>query len=227
MKKAFFFEIQQITDNILFDEFKKQTISFFYFQVDQKYYLFCYRQKSIDRIFLSQSVKVIQELNSKKRKIRSLKDFFLYALEIMENGKNYQSLNKNLQPFVCRKVKTIIRQNKKAALIKFLFPALELEVSNHSEDQIKNIKKIKNFETLLKSLQDKDQNGLNFITLGNLSEQEKTEIIERGFQLNQDGKISLKNYYQSRDQNSLFQFKRSQIKYETIRRTKIYSKLKS
>lgn len=34
MEKAFFFEIQQIIYNALFDDLKKQTISFSYFQVD-------------------------------------------------------------------------------------------------------------------------------------------------------------------------------------------------
>jgi hypothetical protein len=65
------------------------------------------------------------------------------------------------------------------------------------------------------------------IILENFSEQEKIEIIERGFQLNQEGKISLKEYYQSRDQNSLFQFKEYQIKYESIIRTQLYLRLKS
>lgn len=57
------------------------------------------------------------------------------------------------------------------------------------------------------STQYKDQNRLNFRTLGTISEPEKIEIIERGFQLNQEGKISLKKYYESRDQDSLFAFK--------------------
>ena len=62
-----------------------------------------------------------QELDSKKRKIRSLRGFFLYALEIMENGQDYEILETNLQPFFWRKVKDIIRQNKKDALQEFLF----------------------------------------------------------------------------------------------------------
>jgi len=33
-----------------------------------------------------------------------------------------------------------------------------------------------------------------FITLGKISEQEKIEIIQRGFQLQAEGKISLKKY---------------------------------
>jgi len=65
--------------------------------VDQKDYLFFSAQKSVDIDFLSQSVDVIQELDSKKRKIRS----FLYALEIMG-----------------RKVKNILRQ-----IQEFLFPS--------------------------------------------------------------------------------------------------------
>ena len=67
--------------------------------MDQNYYLFFYAQKSIDINFVYQSVEVIEELDSKQRKIRSLRGFFLYALEIMENGKDYEILSTNLQPF--------------------------------------------------------------------------------------------------------------------------------
>ncbi len=74
--------------------------------------------------------------------------------------------------------------------------------------------------------QDKAQNRLNFITLGRISEQEKIEIIQRGFQLQAEGKISLKKYYESTDPNSLFQSKGYSIKYESIRRTKLYQQLK-
>ena len=65
-----------------------------------------------------------------------------------------------------------------------------------------------------------------FITLGTISEQEKIEIIQRGFQLQAEGKISLKKYYESTDPNSLFQSKGYSIKYESIRRTKLYQSLK-
>ena len=70
------------------------------------------------------------------------------------------------------------------------------------------------------------QNTPKFVTLGKISEDEKIEIIQLGFQLNQEGKISLKKYYESTDSNSLFQLKGYSIKYETIRRTKLYQQLK-
>ena len=90
MTNVFFFQTQQIPDDtILFDEFKQQNIFYSYFQVDQNYYLFFYSQKSIDIHFLYQFVDVIQELDSKQRKIRSLRGFFLYALEIIENAQDY------------------------------------------------------------------------------------------------------------------------------------------
>ena len=73
MKNAFFFQTQQIHDNSnIFDQLKNQQIFFSYFQVDRNYYLFLYAQKSIDIHFLYQSIDVIQELDSKQRKIRSL-----------------------------------------------------------------------------------------------------------------------------------------------------------
>ena len=119
MNNTFFFQTQQITNHtILFNQLKEQNIFFSYFQVDQNYYLFLYAQKSIDIHFLYQSLDVIQELDSKQRKIRSLRGFFLYALEIIENAQDYEILSTNLQPFVWRKVKNIIRQNKKGSSYK-------------------------------------------------------------------------------------------------------------
>lgn len=58
MENAFFFQTQQIPDDaIIFDQFKNQTIFFYYFQVDRKYYhyLFFYTQKSIEIDFLYQA----------------------------------------------------------------------------------------------------------------------------------------------------------------------------
>jgi len=76
------------------------------------------------------------------------------------------------------------------------------------------------------SNEDKGLNQTNFITLGKISEDEKIEIIQKGFQLQAEGKISLKKYYESTDPNSLFQSKGYSIKYESIRRTKLYQSLK-
>jgi len=50
--------------------------------------------------------------------------------------------------------------------------------------------------------------------------------IQTGFQLQAEGKIPLKNYSESTDSNSLFQSKGYSIKYESIRRTKLYQQLK-
>ena len=78
----------------------------------------------------------------------------------------------------------------------------------------------------ISSNQDKGLNGSNFITLGKISEEEKIEIIQLGFQLQADGKISLKKYYESTNPNSLFQLKGYNIKYEVIRKDKLFRKLK-
>ena len=328
MNNAFFFQTQQIPDDTsLFDEFKQQKIFFSYFQVDQNYYLFVYSQADIQLDTIYQSVQLIQELDSKQRKIRSLRGFFLYALEIMETGKDYEILNTNLQPFFWKKVQNIIRQNKKAALHEFLFGSdngigdsyqgsrppvkilkilenkipnlqqqidslqerilqlenqiidsnqnvlseatrssqkvslisqqgdstlksekslqsanllsndskvnLEVKEPRHpiseslSEDKIRPLEPLSDSQQYnIPSDQEKAQNRVNFIALGRISEQEKIEIIQRGFQLQAEGKISLKKYYESTDPNSLVQSKGYSIKYESIRRTKLYQQLK-
>ena len=92
MQNIFFFQTQQISDSSIFNQFKEQKIFYSYFQVDQNYYLFLYSQKYIDIHFLYQFIDVIQELDSKQRRIRSFRGFFLYGLEIMEMGENYEIL---------------------------------------------------------------------------------------------------------------------------------------
>ena len=79
----------------------------------------------------------------------------------------------------------------------------------------------------LSSNQKQPQNEQNFITISQISEMEKIEIIQIGFQLQNQGKISLKKYYESTEEYSLFQLKGYRIKYESIRRTKLYQKLKT
>jgi len=74
--------------------------------------------------------------------------------------------------------------------------------------------------------QEKGLHAANFTTLSKISEEEKIEIIKLGFQLQNEGKISLKKYYEGTETDSLFQLKGYSIKYESIRRTKLYQQLK-
>lgn len=64
----------------------------------------------------------------------------------------------------------------------------------------------------------KDLTGANFMTLGKISEEGRLEIIKTGFQLQAEGKISLKKYYESTQKYSLFQSKGYNIKSDTIRK---------
>lgn len=131
--------------NSIFDQLKNKQLFFSYFQVDQNYYLFLYGQESIDIEFLYQSVDVIQELDKKKRAIRSLRGFFLYVLEIMDNRK-VQILKTNLKASFWRQLKKILEQNKKRVLLQFLF-------GSQQESDVEE--KIQNLETLVSSLQQK------------------------------------------------------------------------
>ena len=198
-------------------------------------------------------------MDSKQRKIRSLRGFFLYALEILENGKDYEILETNLQPFFWRKVKNIIRQNKKGALLEFLFgpsigPESAYKGSNSTlEEKIENLQqqvdslqeKVMNLELKNKNLKYDlsgtriDENTLSDTQMGpiiqkagilktpsDISRNELIEIIKRGFELQKDKKISLKKYYEGTEKYSLFQLRGYKIKYESIRRTKLYQSLK-
>ena len=140
---AFFFQIQPISDEtILFDQFQQQNIFYSYFQVEQNYYLFLYSQKFIDIDSIDPFIHIIQELDTKQRKISSLRGFFLYALEIFERTNNSQILKTNLKPSFWRNLKSILRQNKKIVLLQFLFGRRYSypPSSSHLEDQIQTLK---------------------------------------------------------------------------------------
>ena len=72
-------------------------------------------------------------------------------LEIMEKGEDCEILLTNLQPFFWKKVKDVIRQNKKGALQEFLFGSQLNQSINHSDLQ----EKIQIFQNQLNSLQQK------------------------------------------------------------------------
>lgn len=65
-----------------------------------------------------------------------------------------------------------------------------------------------------------------FITLSKITQQERIQIIQRGFRFQAQGAISLKKYYESTDPNSLYQWKGYSITYKSIQRTKLYQNLK-
>jgi hypothetical protein len=54
-------------------------------------------------------------------------------------------------------------------------------------------------ESSIISNQNEAQNSPNFITLSKIPEQDRIEIIQTGFQLQSEGPISLKKYYESTD----------------------------
>jgi len=72
----------------------------------------------------------------------------------------------------------------------------------------------------------KTENQFHFLPLSQIPEEEEIETILTGFQLQAIGKISLKKYYESTDPNSLFQLKTYFIKYEAIRKSKLYNQLR-
>ena len=73
----------------------------------------------------------------------------------MQTGKDFEILSTNLQPFFWRKVKNIIRQNKKGALQEFLFGSQLNHSINHSDSQNDLQEKIQILQNQLNSLQQK------------------------------------------------------------------------
>jgi len=199
---AFFFEIQQIPeDSKIFDELQNQQVCFSYFQVNQKYYLFVYQQKFIDIDRIEPFIHILDELDTKQRKIRSLRGFFLYALEILENGQDYQILKTNLQPSFWRKLKTILRQNKKIVLLQFLFGKDEDNILVNQGWNPAFDDRIQNLQNQINSLQQK------IIQLESKLENPKYALSEPSQPLESSKTIQQGDFYPGRKKGALFERK--------------------
>ena len=105
----------------------------------------------------------------------------------------------------------------------------DLESKSFSEESkidFKTLSHSQPYNINISSNEEKGHNRQNFVTLGRITEQERIEIIQKGYQLQAEGKISLKKYYESTDSNSLFQIHGYRLKYDSIRRIKLYEQLK-
>lgn len=132
MNYGFLFETEEI-DQKTFEKFEVEEISYCYFSASQKYYLFGFQKEVLDLNYICQLIQVKNHLDSRKRKIRSIRGFILYALDIMGEDKEFQILKTNLEPFFWKNVRRIINQNKKGGLENFLFPKeafQEVEIRN-------------------------------------------------------------------------------------------------
>ena len=122
MGNVYFFQIKEIAkDSLLLDEVKKQGIFFSYFQIDKEYYPILYNKKLIEIDSFLTNTDIIKELNSKKRKIRSISGFLLYALKIIQDEKLITVLKTNFQHLFWPRLKKAMKQNKKDSIAHFLF----------------------------------------------------------------------------------------------------------
>lgn len=216
MENVILFELEEIRDDSnIFKELKERKIFFSYFQVDQKYYLIIFAQQRFDPDFIYESVTQIKELNTKQRRIRSYRGFFLYALEIMEQGNSYQILETNLKPYFWTKVKSIINQNKRGELVEFLFdntPNL-IELQNQVEFLQERIKK----------LEQNSVDSSNFVSIKNISDEEVLEI----FKLSQESNMSYKEFFEGIGSKTLYQLKGYRINFNNLKRTQIFKRFKN
>jgi hypothetical protein len=60
-----------------------------------------------------------------------------------------------------------------------------------------------------------------------IPKQDLIEIIEKGFRLNQEGEIKLREYYEEKGKNTLFEDKKYSLKHGGVRNTKLYKDLNS
>lgn len=153
---SFFLKTEKIPDSeIFFSNLEKYRLKYYYFQVESTYYLFLFgKTNSFEVLDLCyRSLPIIEELNTKQRKLRSLRGFILYALEILETAgdEKIQIFESNLPPFFWKRVKEVIRQNQKGLLSKFLFETSNSPIQDSSLSIEEVLQNLQNEVTFLKN----------------------------------------------------------------------------
>ncbi len=115
-----FFEVKKVlNEKVLLKFFQENDMYFSYFQVKKNmYYLFLYYDNNESALSLPDNVCIVNILSKKKRRLRSLRGFLLYALEII-GSEEIQILATNLQPLFWQKVKNVLAQNRTDLLMNF------------------------------------------------------------------------------------------------------------
>lgn len=197
---AFFAQIEPIGESSdLFKIFRKEGFYFYYFQHNQFYYLFLYGKNHLSNSFnmILPSLVVIQELDTKKRKIRSIRGFLLYALEIIQDEKLITVLKTNFQPLFWRRVKNVIKQNKQNCLVEFLFrsfDSINLSFDQKFKQLVEEFQELKSQLVLLEkqfeklSKESNEQSNVSLVqqssfSLVDLLKTDKEEIIKTELEL--------------------------------------------
>ena len=123
---VFFYKISDLKesqDSIL--NLLKKGIHYTYFKILDEYFLFAfaekkYNLKEFDTALYAVCDCDIEILDRRKRRLRSLNGFFMYVLEFI-NNKDCKILDTNLPPLFWLEVESVLRQNRKDVLEKFLF----------------------------------------------------------------------------------------------------------
>lgn len=125
---AYFAEIEPISKSSnLFEGLNEKNYQYYYFQKNQAFYIFLFGKEGNNLVeYLLSFLKIRKELDTKKRKIRSIRGFLFYVLETIEYDETLVTVLKtNLSPFFWKRVQNVLKQNKKDNLLNFLFGTLE------------------------------------------------------------------------------------------------------
>jgi len=115
---VFFYQIAAINESqCCLSNLLEKDIQYSYFNILNEYFIFGFSQKKDCNLnkFHTQ-IHVYKLLNRRKRLIRSLRGFFLYALKFIKN-KDCKILNTNLPPLFWLEVEPVLRQNRNDVLI--------------------------------------------------------------------------------------------------------------
>jgi hypothetical protein len=175
-----FVKVRPITSSsVIFTELEKHKFKYQYFRINQIHYLFFYgkREKFDSTDYLYKTITVIEELDTKKRRLRSVRGFVLYAVEILEsnNEENIQVLKTNLSSLFWERVKKVMRQNNKVLLFRFLFGASEMSIANEGnsleqtvqdlQTEVLNLKKkLKEVERIVNGKGDAPKTPINDVS---------------------------------------------------------------
>jgi len=140
-------QIQSISDKVLLKGLCKNLDSlvyYSYFRIQTNYYFLTFSKNKLFEVLVSnlldRQTYILKNIITRERRLRSLRGFLNYVIELKDSKKEFEVLATNLQSDFWPDIEMILQSKNKSRLNEFLFSKTNINSTNFVSQQLKDFK---------------------------------------------------------------------------------------
>jgi hypothetical protein len=140
-------QIQSISDKVLLKKLCKNLdnlVYYSYFRIETNYYFLTFSKNKLFEVLVSnlldRQTYILKNIITRERRLRSLRGFLNYVIELKNSKKEFEVLATNLQSDFWLDIEIILQSKNKSRLNEFLFSKTNLNLINFVPQHLKDFK---------------------------------------------------------------------------------------